>query len=417
MAQQSNRHLGQAVAVVVVVIAGIGIAYGLKSCQDRPASQDLPLLAPLVSVQIANRQDVPLVVKGFGTVRPQVSIPLVPQVHGQIIRVNPALRSGNFFQSDQVLAEIDPVDYELAIEQAQATRAQAEASLKQATASRTETEAQRDDALIEATRVRNLFSQRSASQQKLDRSELALKRARARLEVSDAERSNASAVHSLATTNLKIALLNLERTRLGVPFDGRVIDENVDVGQYVTAGQILANVYGTETMEVVLPLEDRQLAWFDPPSAAANSGGATAQLHTQFGGKSRRWSGRVVRLEGQIDPTSRMAHLVVEVDDPGSDDPNVMLMPGMFVEVHIQGRTLRDVVALPLHALRSEGTVWLVEADRLRFHEVQVVRRQQKQVYVRGINDGQLVVISSLDVISDGMHVRTVSGLSETSGP
>jgi len=102
-----------------------------------------------------------------------------------------------------------------------------------------------------------------------------------------------------------------------------------------------------------------------------------------------------------------MAHVVVEVADPAPDDHDVMLMPGMFVEVQIQGRTLRDVVAIPRHALRSEGTVWVVEADRLRFHEVEVVRRQQKQVYVRRIGDGQLVVVSSLDVVSDGMHVRT----------
>jgi RND family efflux transporter MFP subunit len=210
---------------------------------------------------------------------------------------------------------------------------------------------------------------------------------------------------------LKIANVKLARSQISVPFDGCVISEQVEVGQYVVAGQTLASVYGTQAMEVVVPLEDWQLAWFDVPARGPETPkptrGAPVKVMADFAGTQRIWQGHVARLEGQIDPTSRMANVVVEVTSPFSNDAEgVMLMPGMFVQVQIQGRTLHDVTAIPRQALRIDNQVWVALNQRLHFRDVQVIRKQRETVYVSGLDEGQLVVSSALDVVVDGMKIR-----------
>jgi len=81
-------------------------------------------------------------------------------------------------------------------------------------------------------------------------------------------------------------------------------------------------------------------------------------------------------------------------------------MPGMFVEVEIEGRTATQVSRIPRRGLRSQSVVWVVEDERLRFKNVQIVRRARDDVYVRGLEAGERIVISVLDIVTDGMKVR-----------
>jgi hypothetical protein len=82
----------------------------------------------------------------------------------------------------------------------------------------------------------------------------------------------------------------------------------------------------------------------------------------------------------------------------------------MFVQVLIEGRVLPDVVAVPRHALHPEREVWLVEEGRLRTRQVDVVRQDRDAVYARGLEDGEVLITSPLDVVTEGMAVRTWLG-------
>jgi RND family efflux transporter MFP subunit len=193
-----------------------------------------------------------------------------------------------------------------------------------------------------------------------------------------------------------------------VPFDGIVVKKNVDVGQYIAPGQSVARVYGTDVVEVRLPLEDRELAWFDVPRRSGDPS-PRAELSALFAGAVHTWEGRVSRMEAEVDPNSRMVHVVVEVTRPfdpvGSRPP---LMPGTFVDVRIYGNTLEQVVAIPRFAVREGGTVWRVEEGSLRVTPVDVARSDRQTAFIRsGLESGDLVVVSSLDAVTDGMRVRT----------
>lgn len=415
MASSGAHHIGQSVLVFVVLAAGVLVAVLLVRSQPDAAKQPLAEVAPLVEVLDVQLQDVAVQVRGYGTVRPGVAVDIVPQVAGTVLELHPSMRAGGFFSAGEVLIRIDPTDYTLAIDEAQAELEQARAELVNATASVADFEARLDDARTELARQRELRASNSTPQRELDRAEFAFRQADAQLRGTKAMTHRARGAETSAQTRLKIAMLKLERTKISVPFSGRVMTEHIDIGQFVDFGQKLASVYGTTTMEIVVPLEDWQLAWFDAPGASddASRSGTTAQVMADFAGRRRTWKGRVARIESQIDPTSRMVNVVVETVEPFSQDADrIVLMPGMFVDVLLDGRTAHNVVAIPRRALRLNQRVWVVVVDRLRFQDVEVVRHDRDVVYVRGLESGQQLATSDLDIVVDGMLIRTT--LAET---
>jgi multidrug efflux pump subunit AcrA (membrane-fusion protein) len=119
-----------------------------------------------------------------------------------------------------------------------------------------------------------------------------------------------------------------------------------------------------------------------------------------------------VRTEGEIDPDSRMIHVVARVDDPyGRAAPTAgpPLAVGMFVSASIHGRELPRAVVLPRAALRTHDRVWVVGADgRLRERPVTVVRADRETVVVAaGLAAGDRVCLSTVEGFVDGMVVRT----------
>jgi hypothetical protein len=87
-------------------------------------------------------------------------------------------------------------------------------------------------------------------------------------------------------------------------------------------------------------------------------------------------------------------------------------LPGLFVEVLIQGKTLPKAVAIPRDAVHDGNQLWLVEDNILRIKTLDIVRADKEFAYVvTGIEDKANVIISSLDVAVDGMKIRTESAL------
>jgi hypothetical protein len=179
-------------------------------------------------------------------------------------------------------------------------------------------------------------------------------------------------------------------------------------------------------VEIRLPIPDEELAFLDlpldyrgsdPQSGSDVTGddadGPSVLLRARFAGRDHTWQGRVVRTEGQIDPGTRMVHVVVEVPDPygrGADADRPPLAVGLFVEAEIRGRVAPDVAVLPRRALRGEDRVWLVDAaGRLRARQIEVLRTERERVLVAGgLEVGEQVVVSPLSTPVEGMRVQAL---------
>ena len=213
---------------------------------------------------------------------------------------------------------------------------------------------------------------------------------------------------------LSIAKLNLERTKLTLPVDAIVLSENIDLGQYITVGVSIGRAYGTEAVEIELPLEDFELAWFEAPDITTENNNpdlpkTTAEIKVYFAGRTHSWQGYVTRTMGQVDIRTRFVYVVVEVPRPFEiTNGRPALMPGIFVDVFIKGRTLKNVIAIPRDALHNGNEVWTVNDGTLHVRKLEIARMDKDFAYVTaGLKDDVEVISSSLDAVVDGMHVRT----------
>jgi RND family efflux transporter MFP subunit len=379
-----SNSLLKSIASVVIIIAGALIAMQLASARKTPSRDERTYPGPLVETIEVELGDHPVQVYGHGTVAARVAVQVVPQVSGRVVTTHPGLVPGGHFEVDEALFTIETADFELARQRAEAAVARARVNLQLQEA--------------EAEVARREWDRLHPGQE--PPSPLVLRQP----QVDQARAELASAQADLAT-----AQLNLERTRVSLPFRGRVLSENVDIGQFVVAGQPVAEVYGTDVMEIPVPLEDRELAWFDVPDGNGRTGKAAAEVRADFAGAVHHWQGRVVRTEGEVDPATRMVQVVIEVTEPLSGgEPPVALVPGMFVEVAITGRTLHGVATAPRHAVRNGDQVWLVEDGKLLIRTVDVVHIENDLAYIgEGLDHRSRIVVSQLDVVSDGMKVRT----------
>jgi len=369
---------------LIVLILGMALAAWLVSARKAPDRVERPQLGPLVEVMPAQVTDVPVIVNGHGEVVARVAVDVIPQVAGRVVKVHPSLVAGGFFRAGEALVVIDPRDYELALERAQAAVARAQVSI------------QREQA--EAVVAREEWDELHPDEEAPG------------LVVREPQIRQAEAELAAAGADLAAARLNLERTHVSLPFDGVVVSESVDVGQFVGSANRLARVYGTDVVDVRVPLESRELAWFDLPSRNGGDG-PRAEVSVNFGGSLSTWEGRVTRMEAQVDQASRMVHVVVEVKDPYDTSENrPALLPGTFVDVRIHGRTLESVVPVPRFAIHEGGQVWVFENGKLGVRDVRILRSDRQQTLVaEGIETDDLVIVSSLDAVTNGMAVRNVA--------
>jgi RND family efflux transporter MFP subunit len=379
--------------LLVFVILGVGIGIGalLKYTRKAPARVEKEVVAPLVKVQPIHQQDIQMVVQGYGTVQPKVQAEVVPQVSGKVVAINPNFKNGGFVGVEETLITIDPRDYELAVQRAEAEVARAEVEL----------DLERAEAEVSRQEWDQLNPGKEPPSPLIVR-EPQIRQAQTRLEATKA---------TLAT-----AELNLERTMVSLPFDGRVVSEAVDLGQYVNAGQSIGKIYSIEAVEIEVPLENRELGWFDipinPVSLNGNSStktGSKVEVRSQFAGGNHTWQGCVVRTTGEIDKTSRLVSVVVEVPEPFKGaNGRPPLVPGMFVELLIKGKILEKAIPVPRDAIHEGNKVWVFENGRLHIQPLEIVRADQDFVYtISGLDDGAMIVLSSLDTVTEGMKVRS----------
>jgi RND family efflux transporter MFP subunit len=436
--ENATTMLRVAVQLVLSITLLAAVALATKMLIDakqEPVAAPQPSHGPLINVETAKAHDIEVRIKGYGTVKPRVQVQVVPQVSGKVVEAHAALVSGGFIAAEEPLVRIDDADYKLAVQKAEAQVAAAEVKL--------------DLEIAEAQVAR-------AEWESLHPDEPAPPLVMRKPQINQAKAALAAAAAALSE-----AKLALKRTTVSVPFDCRVLSESIDAGQYIVAGQPVATVYGTQTVEIAVPLEDRELRWFDVPVGPdaqdpdGQQRGSPVDVMAEFAGGRHVWQGWVVRTEGAVDERSRMVNVVVQVPHPFDDESGrPPLVPGMFVEVAIRGTTLHDVVPVPRHALHHNERLWVIQRHNddpsldqptdgdeaaasvasmtegaddpkagsdaaenehqiespkyLRIRRAEVVRKDREFAYLRsGIKQGEMVVVSPLDTVTDGMRVRT----------
>ncbi len=372
--------------VIVIGAALIGAAAIVATTERLQPTQPEPV-APMVRVLKAQPKAVRMIVHAQGTVTPRTETALVPEVSGNVVWISPNLVSGGYFEAGEPLLRIDDRDY-------LATVARARASV-----SRTEAEQEFTD--FELQRLEELETRDLISRSDVEAGMRAARVAEAGLQD--------------ARVALEQAERDLERTEIVAPFQGFVRNEQTDVGQFVSRGATIANLYAVDYVEVRLPIADQQLAYLDLPLIQRGELDETTApavtLSANFAGQDYRWTGKLVRTEAEIDSRSRMVQAVARIsaEDVSDADPASLPPPiGLFVNAEIEGRSADNVVVVPRAAIRNASEVLIVdEENRLRFREVELLRVYGDEAFINsGLSQGELICISPLQAVVDGMRVE-----------
>ena len=373
------RHLKWILPVLVLIGAVFAFLMISKMRPEAPAAEriDKRLSVDVLTARLTSYQPT---LHTQGTVRPKTSIELVPEVAGKIIWVSPSFSNGGAYKKGETLVRIDPRNYQFAIESAQANVANAEASLAKEIA---EGEIAKQD-------WEDISGGRVASDLALRKPQLAGVRA------------------ALASANatLSKARLDLNRTNITAPFSGRVDVKRTGIGQYVSLGKVLADLYSTDAAEIHLPLTDTQMGKIDLDPSSTD-GKLQVQLFANVGGQRRNWQGQLARTSGAVDQASRVLNLIVEVKDPyGVKHGGPTLLNGLFVEAEIPGVALENIIEIPRKALRAGNRVVTLDSDnKIRTRNVDVVHTAQGIALIRGVAAGTPIVTSALEIIIEGTEV------------
>jgi len=386
--------------VLILVIGGLAVvAAATLKPKPAPITVEKPK-PPVVKTWVAQPQTKTLDVFTQGTVAPKREIELVSEVGGRIVHTSTDFVSGGFAQRGSTLIQIDPRDYQFAL-------IQAEASVKDS------------EQLLATERGR-------ARQAKREWRDLGNPEANA-LFLREPQLAASEAHLRSAQANRDKAKLNLERCAITLPFDGRIRSTHVNLGQYVTPGTPIAQVFDTQVAQVRLPLTDHQIALLSLPTRhntlteGSQAEPAQVTISGTIGGRMHSWQGRLVRTDASIDTRSRLYYAVAEVDSPftATEEQPTPMVVGLFVEAQIRGRELKNVVRLPKVALFKRNKLYtLTDKQKVEQRQVEVLHSDGKHAWVRGpLPAGTRVIIDKQNRLSEGLSVTQAAIISEPTAP
>lgn len=373
----ARRRVSRRSAVIVIaaiVLAGL-LAWQLgKNAQSHAAGNRRGRPATTVALAVAQRGDVPITLDALGTVTPLSTATVRSLVAGDLQRV--AFQEGQIVRAGQLLAQVDPRPYQLALQQAQGQLLRDQAQLQ--------------NARLTLTRYRTLLAQDSIARQDVDTQAATVKQLEGVIATDQAA--------------VGTARLNLSNTRITAPVTGRIGLRKVDVGNYVSAG----DATGVAVITVVAPID---VAFSVPQDmvdaittrhATGEPIPVTALDRTRSGALGQ---GVFLTLDNQVDITTGTVRAKARFANQ-----NGQLFPNQFVNVRILLNTLGNAIVLPAAAVRhgpKGDFVYVVDAGKTAHMRMVRLGPSQGETMsvISGLNVGEKVVTEGGDRLEDGGRV------------
>jgi len=382
---RKGKWIGAAVAVLV--LAGLA---GLTWYLTRPAAPVAAAGGPgggggggsggagrgggsTVGVATAQKASIPVTLDALGTVTPLATARVRPQVSGVLEKV--LFKEGQMVRAGQLLATIDPRQFELA--------------LAQATGQRQRDAAQLDSARVTLARFKTLLEQDSIARQEVDSQNALVKQLEGTVMID--------------TAAVGAAQLNLSYTRITAPISGRVGLRMVDVGNTISANDVngVAVITQVMPMDVVFAVPQDRVS--DVLGAAKIDMQVIAMDRTRTGVLG---SGTFASLDNQIDTTTGTVKAKARFANADS-----ALFANQFVNIQLRIRSIDNAVIVPVTAVRLGGTgdyVFVLNPAERTVSVRPVTRGQaagEKIVIASGLKPGEQVITEGADRLKEGSRV------------
>lgn len=335
-----------------------------------------------VRVEPVRVGDFPLYYKALGTVTATNTVNVRSRVAGELVKVH--FKEGQQVKAGDLLAEIDPRSYRIALQQAEGTLAQNQAQLK--------------NAQVDLARYKGLYAEDSIAKQTLDTAEAQVGQFQGLVKTNQAQ--------------VNEARLNLEFTQIRAPISGRVGLRQLDLGNLVAANDTTALVIITQTqpISVAFTLPETQL---DTVLARYRSDASLPVEAWDRGDQKLQSTGVLGSLDNQIDVAT--GTLKFKGTFQNTDHA---LFPNQFVNVRLLADTLKQVVLAPAAAIQfgNDGTfAYVVNAENtINVRKLKVGASDgENTVIVEGLAAGERLVLEGTDRLREGTKVDVVEDSSQ----
>lgn len=361
--------------------------------------------APLISV--------------YGQTQAGREVDLRALVGGEIVEVHPDLKAGGKVERGDTLVVIDRFDYEGAVTEARANLAEAQAALvenegrvalEKANLIRAGEQlefAQRDLERAEELLGRGAITERTVDDRKLivSQRQQSVERSENTLALEEAKVIQQNATVDRLEWRLENAQRQLENTVLTAPFDAIVRSSAAEPGRLISVNDAIVSLYDSSEFEVRLTLSDNQYG-----RLLADSGtvvGRPVDVIWNLGDQPVTYPATVTRIGADVVSDRGGVDLIARIDASGAAVP---LRPGAFVEVAVPDRTYANSFRIPETAYYGQGTVYVVEDNRLQARSVNALAIDDGFILVRGdLNSGETLLVTRIPEAGEGLLVSDVN--------
>lgn len=376
---------------ICLMAAGVAAVILLIALAPKPRQVEAVVIVPEVNTLILEHRDRPLTVEGSGLVTARAEITLSSQVSGEVTSIHPELVTGGFISQGDVMVSIDPRPYQAALNEAIAARQALAANLDYLEKQLTRLQALRGGNFVSDDNLDDVISRRDQAIANLARQDALILRNE----------------------------LDLEHTRIRAPFSGYVQSESVDIGDIVAPGRELGRFYASDGAEILVSLNIEDAGFIPSLWQRQAELSRPAVVRASYGNQRYEWPAELVRVEADLDRSTRTIDVVVSVADPSQRGTPVQghaapvtvsappLLVGMYADVSIEGIRVPGHFTLPVKAVH-DSNIWTVDSEnRLHINPVEIVRQEGNSFVLLApqLPEGTRIITSNIALVSDGMAV------------
>lgn len=372
-----------------MVLAGTGYfvkkMFATQTTLSHPAKKRT---LPSVQTILTKITNYPLFINSSGVVIPHNKTTLVAELAGKIIYLSPHFIEGGYVKKGELLVGTDRTTYVNKIKLAQAELDQQQLQLQEALSQQ-----------HLAQKNWDMFGDES-----LKPTAMAMKKPLV---------ASAKAAIKASQIRLEQAKLEIPRTKIYAPYDGRVESREVSLGQFINQGSTLGKLFSTDFIEVKLPVSNQEYTLLTQKNQTKlnNTVNFFRELSSK---KSIHWKGILTRTSPSVDSSTRQISLVATIYQPFKSRSSLhTLNIGEYLQAEITATTLRNVIIIPSFTIDNEQKISLFDNGVLKKRKVTLLHQtaQQSIIASKGFSPKDRLIITPLLNPIEGMKIRDLGSV------
>lgn len=360
------------ISIPLVIITATAIMIYIIFANPPQMKKEITKVSKIqVEVKNLNKEKFQVFLDSYGTAQASTKTTLTSQVSGKIIFINENFKNGAYFKKGDLLVQIEDEDYKADVKIANAQLILAKQTL--------------------------LEEQAKAKQAKEDWKKFNIDEKPDNLVLRVPQLQSAIATVEAKEADLQKAKLNLNRTKILAPYDGRVIEKSISIAQVISNNAQIGTIFSNDNIEVRLPIKNKDLNLIDINLDAK------VEFISQLSNKI--YEGKIVRSESTIDENTKQLYLIAQIDENISN-----LKIGEYLKAKIEAKKLENVIIIPNETIYQSSYVYVQKDGILEKRVIEISwQNDEYAVISNGLKENDNLILTTLGSVKSGTKVEIIN--------